>query len=255
MKNIFVRRKKGFTLIESIMSLSILGLIVLMSAPLLTGRSQQTSGFVCENSGSKLYIVDPSGSEFFDFKVKEGMNRVWITAIFPGDDGEHDTPPGYGKNENDNYGHKAGDTYKPYYVNNGLGVSVKNGEYDNINFEMNDAYITIRYQKNADNLKTETIEKNDTKLNLKDPTKRLTCDRSTSFTPTTYTSTKTYCYDITDGAQLRAGVPNFGEFLGPLYGTGGYGTFRNANEHRTTNKRVRIFVEWSGTCVPLKKSK
>ena len=249
MKNIFVIRKKGFTLIESIMSLSILGLIVLMSAPLLSGRTQQTSGFVCKDSGSKLY------TETATFDIEEGMNRVWITAIFPGNAGLEATAGTiYGGTQDDNYGHKAGDTYNPHYVNNGLGVSVKNGEYDNINFEINDTDITINYQKNGypHPLKTETIEKNDTKLNLKDTTKRLTCDEDFSLL---MGPDKTYCYDITDGAQLRAGVPNFGEFLGPIYGAGGFGAFRNANDQRGTNERVRIFVEWSGTCVPLKKSR
>ena len=215
-----MKKQKAFSLIEAVMSLTLLGVIILMIAPIVAGRSVHSTEIQCADGGQEVCYESECSLD-----IETGMDRLWITVIKKGGNGTKYSKNKIGYNKSNSVGTAAGETYKTFYYNNGRGIKLKNGEYDKVNVNVNDSKITF--------------SKNDT-------------DKLLTSNITNSTMTNSFAEQLNNKYPLRAGMPAFGDFLGPLFGVGAYGEYRLTAGKKyydvPVNSDVVIF-EWSGTCV------
>lgn len=232
------QKQKAFSLIEAVMSLTLLGVIILMIAPIVASRSIHSTEIQCEDGGQKVCYANDLTSSECRLAIKTGMDRLWITVIPQGGSG-NSINDSIAKNILDksstySVGTDAGTTYKTFYYNNGRGIKLKNGDYDEVKVQVavpvaNDKVkINIQFLKNGKSLETTVIE---TELDAADPFEKV---------------------KLASGYPLRAGLPAFCNFLGPLFGVGAYGEYRLTAGIKSNDVPINadvIIFEWSGTCV------
>ena len=214
-------KKTGFSLVEAVISLSLLGLILLMIAPVIGGRTTKTASVHCAYGGTKVFTNDG------ELKLEKGVSKLYITAVRGGEAGYP-----YQNGEN---GSIAGNSYKTWYpteiVNlartdtKGVVVSFSNG-------------IPIVALKDSDG---------NTKVVLNE---RISPNRPKSYNPDYRTFKPILNGKVSNEAPLSSGTQNFGNFRGPIFGSGGRGTFEDANNVTSVDyPNGAVVLEWNTNCV------
>ena len=237
MRKSIQKKHSAFSLVESLVALALFGLVLLMMSPLIMGRSNRTPEVHCINGGTKT-IIEEDGEYKFSYGDKEGISKLFVTVVQPGTSGDLPSASKYPVAYR--MGTEAGTTYEPYYKT--IDLLNYSPKYDTLKIVYHDSPLSADIKLCVGGKDCETISTGKFKvLGLSVEEDLYYPDAST-----------THKEQTARGSTLRAGIPNYGTYLGPIYGVGGRGTYRRIPEKAEYVKqylRARmVFIEWPADC-------
>jgi len=236
-------KKYGFSIVEALMSMVIVGIIILMTAPMFAGRTERTSGSTCVQGESIFLTADiknyPKNSPYIcqngTCTIPPGVDKILVTTVNAGASGETLDVTGSKKTTVANGGNAGvpGDVgYFYFRIPSANGATLKYTVGTPGTIVGANTAVTVTDEKGKNIIPADQ----ETENRIRNPQNVQNQAQNLSYS----------------GSYSHGGSMDYGAFPVGKYGAGGRGGFNASSVDTTTESKGvggAILIEWSTNCV------